>query len=65
MKFKVTYYRTLSAEREIEAETLDLAKAFAEDEVVEMHNLDFDEVHEEQADIECEELQIPLTVIHI
>ncbi len=64
MKFKVTYYRTLIYEGEIEADTLDDAKEIAEEEVSSMKNADFQEIHEEEAEIECEE-SIPVTVVVI
>ena len=62
MKFKITYYRTLVYEGEIEANTLDEAKQEAENRVADMSNMDFDQVDEEVVEID-HGAPVPVTVV--
>lgn len=62
-RYKVTYYRTLICEGEIEADTLSEVKEKAEDEVSDMLDTDFDQVYKEAVKIEQNGVQICTTTV--
>ena len=63
MKYRVTYYRTLIFEGEIEADTLDRARQEAESRVARMRSVDFDQVLEEEVEIDSDNMSAPLSFV--
>lgn len=63
--FKVTYYRTLELETEIEADTEEEAHEMAEEEIGTLHNSDFHGINEESYELSSDECEIERSGIQI
>lgn len=63
MRYKVTYYRTLVCEDEIEANTFGEVKQEAECKMSDMRDTEFDQVHNEAVEIEHNGVQRSITIV--